>query len=141
MPVEAEGAEEIGNSQNEGMLLPQPVPFGGGGGLCQSVEGWKHITNDPYVLSIVARGADFVLRVHPFCSRPHGNKISPGAQKIQGMPKQISLMLQKNAITEVPPDTPGFYSNVFLVRKVSGGSASSYRLKITEHPHLCTSLS
>ena len=30
-------------------------------------------------------------------------------------------MLQKNALTEVPPDSPGFYSNVFLVRKASGG--------------------
>ena len=29
-------------------------------------------------------------------------------------------MLRKNAITEVPPDSPGFYSNVFLVRKASG---------------------
>ena len=37
------------------------------------------------------------------------------------MREQISLMLQKNAITEVPPDSPGFYSNVFLVRKASGG--------------------
>ena len=30
-------------------------------------------------------------------------------------------MPQKNAITEVPRDTPGFYSNVFLVCKASGG--------------------
>ena len=30
-------------------------------------------------------------------------------------------MLQKKAITEVPPSLPGFYSNVFLVRKASGG--------------------
>ena len=37
------------------------------------------------------------------------------------MREQISLMLQKNAITEVPSDLPGFYSNVFLLRKASGG--------------------
>ena len=37
------------------------------------------------------------------------------------MREQISLMLQKNTISEIPPDTPGFYSNVFLVRKASGG--------------------
>ena len=30
-------------------------------------------------------------------------------------------MLQKNTITEVPPNSPGFYSNLFLVRKASGG--------------------
>ena len=37
------------------------------------------------------------------------------------MQEQISLMLQKNAVTEVPPNSPGFYSNVFLVCKASGG--------------------
>ena len=30
-------------------------------------------------------------------------------------------MLQKNAFTEISRDTPGFYSNVFLVRIASGG--------------------
>ena len=30
-------------------------------------------------------------------------------------------MLQKNAITEVPPDSPGVYSNIFLVCKASEG--------------------
>ena len=30
-------------------------------------------------------------------------------------------MLQKNVITEVPPNSPGFYSNIFLVQKASGG--------------------
>ena len=43
--------------KNEGVLPPQPVPVGGP--LCQFVEGWKHITNDPYVLSIVAKGYKF----------------------------------------------------------------------------------
>ena len=43
-----------------------------------------------------------------------------GLVKASGMRKQISLMLQKNVIMEVPPDSPGFYSNVFLVRKASG---------------------
>ena len=42
-------------------------------------------------------------------------------QKIQGMREQISLMLQRNAISEISPDTPGFYSNAFMVRKASGG--------------------
>ena len=52
-------------------------------------------------------------------------------------------MLQKNAITEVPPDIPGFYSNVSFecpgtqsIRRV----ASTNRFKTSEHSHLCTSL-
>ena len=44
-----------------------------------------------------------------------------GPDKVQGMRKQISLMLQKNVITEVPPNSPGFYSNVFLVHNALGG--------------------
>ena len=60
------------------------------------------------------------------------------------MREQISLMLQRNAISEISPDTPGFYSKAFMVRKhLEGGwrVASSYRLKTTEPPHLRSSLS
>ena len=52
------------------------------------------------------------------------------------MREQISLMLQKNTITEVPPDSPGFYSNVFLVRKASGGWRPVIDLKnLNTHIH------
>ena len=52
------------------------------------------------------------------------------------MREQITLMLQKNAITEVPPDSPGFYSNVFLVRKASGGWRPVIDLKnLNAHIH------
>ena len=43
-----------------------------------------------------------------------------GPQKVQGMREQISTMLQKKVITVLPPDSPGFNSNVFLVHKASG---------------------
>ena len=46
-------------------------------------------------------------------------------------------MLQKNAIPEVLPNSPGFYSNVFLVRKASGRWRPVIYLKVC--PHLCTS--
>ena len=71
----------------------------------------------------LSRRTDFVLQDHPFCSRPHGQ------QNIQEMRDQISLMLQKNAITKVAPDTPGFYPNVFLVSKGSGGCHPVIHLK------------
>ena len=55
--------------------------------------------------------------------------------------EQISLMLQKNAISEISPDTPGFHSNVFLVRKASGGWRPVIDLKQLNHhinaPHIC----
>ena len=93
-----------------------------GGRLCQFVEGWKHITNDPYVLNIVTKGCRLRFTSPPLLFKTPWEIRSPqGPQKIQGMREQISLMVQKNAITEIPPDIPGFYSNIFLVCKASGG--------------------
>ena len=86
------------------------------------VEGWKRITNYPYVLSIVAKGYRLRFTSPPLLRQTPWEIRSPqGPEEILGMREQITLMLQKNVITEVPPNSPGFYSNVFLVRKASGG--------------------
>ena len=57
------------------------------------------------------------------------------------MREQISLMLQRNAISEISPDTPGFYSNTFMVRKASGGWRPVIDSKQLNHhidaPHFC----
>ena len=93
-----------------------------GGRLSNFVEGWKRITNDPYILSIVAKGYRLRFTSPPLLRQIPWEIRSPQDPKeVLGMREQITLMLQKNAITEVPPDSPGFYSNVFLVRKASGG--------------------
>ena len=105
---------------NEGVLPPQVSPVGGR--LSNFVEGWKRITNDPYVLSIVAKGYRLRFTSPPLLRQTPWEIRSPqDPQEILGMREQIFLMLQKNAIMEVPPDSPGFYSNVFLVKKASGG--------------------
>ena len=99
---------------------PQSVPVGGR--LCQFVEGSKCITNDPYVSSIVAKGFRLRFTSPPLLLKiPWEIRLPKGSQKIQGMREQISLMFQKNAISEIPPDSPGFYSNIFLVHKASEG--------------------
>ena len=49
------------------------------------------------------------------------------------MREQISLMLQTNAISEISPDTPGFYLNVFLVCKASGRWSPVVDLKQLNH--------
>ena len=41
--------------------------------------------------------------------------------------------VQKNAITEISPDTPGFYSNIFLVHKAPGGWRPVIDLKQLNH--------
>ena len=101
------------------------------------MEGWKRITNDPYVLSIVAKGYRLRFTSPPLLRQtPWEIRSLQDPQEILGMREQISLMLQKNAITEVPPDSPGFYSNVFLVRKASGGCRPVIDLKnLNAHIH------
>ena len=77
-----------------------------------------------------------------------GLQTSKSPQKIQGMLEQISMMLQKNAITGIPLDTPGLYSTLFLFRKASGGwrpvtdlkqlnthiDAPHFRMRSAEYP-------
>ena len=120
---------------NEGVLPPQVSPVRGR--LSNFVEGWKRITNDLYVLSIVAKGYRLCFTSPPLLQQTPWEIRSPqDPQEILGMREQISLMLQKNGITEVPPDSPGFYSNVFLVRKASGGWRPVIDLKnLNAHIH------
>ena len=120
---------------NEGVLPPQVSPVGGR--LSNFVEEWKRITNDPYVLSIVAKGYRLRFTSPPLLRQTPWEIRSPqDPQEILGMWEQITLMLQKNEITEVPPDSPGFYSNVFLVRKASGGWRPVIDLKnLNAHIH------
>ena len=78
--------------------------------------------NDPYVLSIIAQGYRLCFTNPPLLRKTPWEIRSPqGPYEVQGMQEPISLMLQKNAIMEVPPNSAGFYSNVFLVHKASGG--------------------
>ena len=73
----------------------------------------------------------------PSTPNPLGDQIPQGLEEIVGMREQITLMLQKNAITEVPPNSPGFYSNIFLVRKASEGWRPFIDFKIL-NTHLAT---
>ena len=120
---------------NEGVLPPQVSPVGGR--LSNFAEGWKRITNDPYILSIVAKGYRLRFTSPPLLRQTPWEIGSPqDPQEILGMREQITLMLQKNAMTEVPPDSPGFYPNLFLVRKASGGWRPVIDLKnLNAHIH------
>ena len=126
------------------MLPPQVSSVGER--LSNFVEGWKRITNDPYILSIVAKGYRLRFTSPPLLRQTPWEIRSPQDPKeVLGMREQITLMLQKNAITEVPPDSPGFYSNVFLVRKASGGCRPVIDLKNLNafpyvHDKLCSKL-
>ena len=113
--------------------------------LSEFVEGWKRTMNHPYVLSIITKGYRLRFTSPPLLREAQSKIRSPQWPKeIQGMREQISLMLQKNVVKEVPLNSPGFYSNVFLVRKASGGWRPVIDLKrlnahiFTPHFHMYT---
>ena len=79
-------------TNNEGVLPPQITPVGGR--LSNFVEGWKRITNDPYVLSIVAKGYRLHFTSPPLLRQSLTWEIrSPhGPEEILGIWEQITLM-------------------------------------------------
>ena len=95
------------------------------------------VCSPPQVLSIIAKGYRLRFTSPPLLRQtPWEIGFPQDPQEILGMREQITLMLQKNAMTEVPPDSPGFYSNVFLVRKASGGWRPVIDLKnLNAHIH------
>ena len=118
---------------NEGVLPPQITKVGGR--LSNFVEGWKRITIDPYV-KYRSQGVQTSFYKSSPSPSPWEIRSPQGPEEILGMREQITFMLQKNAIMEVPSNSPGFYSNVFLVRKASGGWRPIIDLKnLNAHIH------
>ena len=138
VPVEPEGAEGTGN-RNEGMLPPQPVPVGGR--LCQFVEGWKRITNDPYVTKYHDQGVQTLFYKSTSSAQdPMGNKISPGTLEDPRNARAHILDASKEH-----NNRGARYARVLLERIPGTQSvwrvAPSNRLETTERPYLhCTHL-
>ena len=79
---------------NEDVLPPQPAPVGER--LSEFVEGWKCITNDPYVLSIVTKGYRLCFTSPPLLRKTPWHIRSPqGPEEVLGMREQISLSFRR----------------------------------------------
>ena len=120
------------------MLPLQPAPVRER--LSEFVEGWKCITNDPYVLSIVTKG----YRLHfyesiPSMRDPLRNNLSSGARRNSG-----------HAGTNIPyapeerSDRGASEFPWVLLKSIPGTQsfrrvASSNRFKKSERSHFCTS--
>ena len=103
-------------------------------------EGWKCITNDPFIRSIVKQ----LYRLHftgtPFLRLTSLERSPEDQEQVLGMQEQTNLLLRKKVITEVLPETQWFYSNVFLVSKASGGWRPIIDFETVKHTPQCTSL-
>ena len=128
-----------GDKKDLGRAPPHSVTVGGR--LCQFVEGWKRMTNDPYVLSVVAKGQTSFYESSPSASDSLGITISRRVTEDSGnaranFPNALeernlrNISRHSSVLLERIPDTQGVWR-----------VAPSYRLKTTEPPHRHSSLS
>ena len=86
------------------------------------VVGWKCIINDPYVLSIIAKGYRHRFTGPPLLSRPHGKYDLPGwvPEGSGNARANIPDALEERDIGGTPRFSRILFK-LFLVRKASGG--------------------
>ncbi|XP_063289505.1 uncharacterized protein LOC134573649 [Pelobates fuscus] len=97
-----------------------PKVFGGAGGrLTQFARAWSRVTSDSWVLQAI-RGYQLELTAPPIQPSPPRAIHMPSAH-LDLISTEIRELQAKKAIEEVPLDTPGFVSNLFLVPKKGGG--------------------
>ena len=123
---------------NEGVLPPQMTPVGGR--LSNFVEGWKRITNDPYVLSIVGKAYRLRFTSPPLLRQTPWEIRSPqGPEEFLGHAGTNHPHASKERDNRGASEFPRV-----LLKRIPGMKsfrrvASSYRSKESERPHSCTS--
>ena len=89
-----------------------------GGRLAHFAEKWEEITDNKWVLSIVRNGFRIpFIKIPPLSSVP----IRMSQSSSLFLREEIENLLNKRAVERVQnPETPGFYSRIFLVPKKNG---------------------
>ena len=102
------------------ILLPDNLPVGGR--LQKFWTVWKDLELDPWAVSVVRYGYLLVFSVDPPLSRiPLVQSASSNPTKNLILSQQFQLLLDKGAIEVVHnPQSPGFYSRLFVVPKPNG---------------------
>ena len=115
--------------RNEGVLPPHnTIPVG----VCGGVETYNERS---FCVKDRSQGVQTSFyESTPSAADSLGDTIPPGNTGDPGNARaNLPNALQKNAISEISPDTPGLYSNVFLVCKASGGWRPVIDLKQLNH--------
>ena len=117
------------STAQEGRELPLPsIPVGGR--LSQFSTQWEKRTSDPWVLSIIWGGRLELQfkQLPPLSESPIPFSVSWDPHKLLRLSEEVSVLLQKAAIEQVPTSSlgPGFYSRL-LVPQEKGGNETSYR--------------
>ena len=110
-----------GRGPRESPFLPPPPPrpdLPVGARILHFAEAWESITQDQWVLQIVREGYVIPFRHKP----PLSLSPIPFTSGHPALPQAIQALLEKGAVERVlQPDSPGFYSRIFLVPKKTGG--------------------
>ena len=112
------------------MRSDRPGPVGGR--LRSFAHLWPLVTSDKFVLETVTRGyrIEFTSKP-PTTSKVWWTETPKNPSRREDLERGLQSMLDKQAIREIPvsPDTPAFYSPIFLVAKESGGWRPILNLK------------
>ena len=112
------------------MLNDRPGPVGGW--LRSFAHLWPLVTSNKFVLETVYRGYRIKFTAKPpTTSRVWWTETHKNPSRREDLERGLQSMLDKQAIREIPvsPETPGFYSPIFLVAKESGGWRPILNLK------------
>ena len=85
-------------------------------------EGWLSIGAEQWVVDVLRDGYRIPFSAPPpltLVYRDH-RAYAPGSRKFRALQDELLQLLAKGAIEEAPP-SPGFYSHLFVVPKVTGG--------------------
>ncbi|KAG2191222.1 hypothetical protein INT47_012293 [Mucor saturninus] len=100
-----------------------------GGRLSQYYSQWTTLSIDDWLLKTIRYGFKIPftspppLRIQPQPTIPYNQK------QDQLLDQEVSLLLNKGAMEEIQPTTPGFYSSMFVIPKKNGGSRPVFNLK------------
>ena len=89
---------------------------------------WKALTSDPWVIQTIESGYIIRLTTAPVQqSLPHPPHLPTRVASL--LKEEIQLLLEKQAVQEVPASTKGFYSNMFMAPKKDSGQKLVINLK------------
>ena len=97
-----------------------------GGRIGRFIEGWRAITNDPWILESVAGSVRLEFNSNPTQFTVPRNAVM-GSDQEALCNEEVRMLLEKGAIKET--DSAGFISGIFLIPKKSGGFRPIINLK------------
>lgn len=112
-----------------------------GGRLSQYYLSWTTISTDDWLIQTLKNGYRILFLTTPPLRSTRSPIVPFNRQQQQLLQQEIDSLLQKQPIEPVedPYTTPGFYSNMFVIPKKTGGHRPVFNLKrlnsFIEAPH------